>query len=123
MIPPSSVLQHMRDAATWLTTRRRWRATTLVWSIHKTNESHDRAGEGKRGTFHVLSMNDLISLVSLVSLVSFVLENWPHLRNISTLSLQHQTEWRSALCALKDPPMGIAPVRRHNSPAATTTLS
>ena len=63
VIPPSSVLQHMRDAAIWLTTRRRWRATTLVWSIHKTNKSHDRAGEGKRGTFHVLSMNDLISLV------------------------------------------------------------
>ena len=43
--------------------RQTWRAATLVWSIHETNKSHDRAGEGKRGTFHVLSMNDLISLL------------------------------------------------------------
>ena len=37
VIPPSSVIKHMREVAVWLTTRRRWRASTLVWSIHKTS--------------------------------------------------------------------------------------
>ena len=30
VIPPSSVVQHMHEAAIWLTTRRRWRAATVA---------------------------------------------------------------------------------------------
>ena len=62
-VPPTLVIQHMREAAAWLHARRRWRVTTLGWSIHKENRQLDRAGPAKKGTFHFMSMDDLISLV------------------------------------------------------------
>ena len=56
------VIQHMREAAAWLRARRQWRATTLGWSIHKENRQLDRASPARKGAFHFMSMDDLISL-------------------------------------------------------------
>ena len=53
----------MKEASAWLKQRRRWRATTLGWSIHKENKKLDRAGEAKKSTFDFLSMDALIELV------------------------------------------------------------
>ena len=50
-------------ASVWLKQRRRWRATTLGWSIHKENKKLDRAGEAKKSTYNFLSMDALIELV------------------------------------------------------------
>ena len=63
-VRPQAVIQHMREAAQWLRKRRRWRATTLGWSIHKDNKKLDRAGEAKKSTFDFLSMDELLDLVS-----------------------------------------------------------
>ena len=62
-VPPALVVQHLREASAWLKARRRWRATTLGWSIHKDNSRLDRAGPAKKGTFHFVSMEDLLDLV------------------------------------------------------------
>ena len=53
----------MREAAAWLKARRRWRATTLGWSIHKENRRLDQARQAKKSTFHFITMDQLISLV------------------------------------------------------------
>jgi len=62
-VPPALVVRHLREASAWLKARRRWRATTLGWSIHKDNSRLDRAGPAKKGTFHFVSMEDLLDLV------------------------------------------------------------
>ena len=62
-VPPALVVQHLREASAWLKARRRWRATTLGWSIHKDNSRLDRAGPPKKGTFHFVSMEQLLELV------------------------------------------------------------
>ena len=54
----------MREAAQWLRKPRRWRATTLAWSLHRDNKKLDRAGEAKKSTFDFLSMGELINLAS-----------------------------------------------------------
>ena len=63
-VHPATVVQHMREASAWLKQRRRWRASTLSWSIHNENKKLDRAGEAKKSTFDFLSMDALIELVS-----------------------------------------------------------
>ena len=63
-VHPATVVQHMKEASTWLKQQRRWRAATLGWSIHKENKKLDRAGEAKKSTFDFLSMDALIELVS-----------------------------------------------------------
>ena len=54
---------HTCEAAAWLKARRRWRATTLGWSIHKENRRLDRAGQAKKNIFHFISMEQFISIV------------------------------------------------------------
>ena len=62
-VPPDTVITHMHEAAAWLKARRRWRATTLGWSIHKENRCLDWAGQAKKSTFHCITMDELIALV------------------------------------------------------------
>ena len=62
-VPPSKVVSHMREAATLLKARRRWRATMLGWSIHKENRPLDRAGQAKNSTFHFITMDQFFSPV------------------------------------------------------------
>ena len=53
----------MKEAAAWLKARRRSRASTLGWSFHKENGQLDRAGPARKGAFHFMPMDELISLV------------------------------------------------------------
>ena len=62
-IPPSLVIQHMKEAAAGLKARRRWRAATLGRSIHKENRQLGRTGPAKKGAFHFMPMDELVSLV------------------------------------------------------------
>ena len=66
-IPPALVVQHMSEAAAWLKARRRWRATTLGWSVHKESGQLDRAGPAKKGTFQIMPMDELRDNVVLAA--------------------------------------------------------
>ena len=53
----------MKEAAAWFKAHRRRHASTLGWSIHKENSQLDRAGPAKKGAFHFMPMDELVSLV------------------------------------------------------------
>ena len=64
VIKPAVVVNHMKEAAAWLTKRKRWRASELVWSISKSSKKLDRAGQAAHKGFWVMSMDELMELVS-----------------------------------------------------------
>ena len=55
----------MKEATAWLKVRRRWRAATLGWSIHKENHPLDCFGQAKKGAFHFMPMDKLVSLLEV----------------------------------------------------------
>ena len=64
VIRPSAVVNHMREAAAWLTRRKRWRASELVWSISKSSKKLGRAGQAAHKGFWIISMDEPIKSVS-----------------------------------------------------------
>ena len=62
-VDPKLVVQYLRDSTAWLKTQRKWRATQMCWSIHKTDKTMDRAGKATDFNFSVITHEDLIQLI------------------------------------------------------------
>ena len=62
VIPPSSVIDHIHQAAAWGKHSAHGGLPPLV-SVHRTNKKLDQPGEGKRGIVSIMSMAKLISIV------------------------------------------------------------
>ena len=71
-VHPKTVIKHMWEAAAWLKQRRRWRAATFGWSIHKEHKHLDRDGEAKKSNFDFLPLDCLIELVEFSLLTNNV---------------------------------------------------
>ena len=62
-VRPEWVVQHMRDASSWLYKKKKWRSSQLTWSIHKDHRKLDRVGQACAKGFRYVTHEDLISLV------------------------------------------------------------
>ena len=62
-VPPTSIVDSLKEAGTWLRKKKQWRAHETVWSIHKDNPAHDRAGMGQHTRFEYITQQQLEALV------------------------------------------------------------
>ena len=62
-ISPTTVIQDPTESVSWLAQRCRWKATEMVWSIHRDNKKLDRAGKGTSNRFTHLPHTELENLV------------------------------------------------------------
>ena len=62
-VPPTSIVDSLKEAGTWLRQKKQWRAHETVWSIHKDNPAHDRAGMGQHTRFEYITQQQLEALV------------------------------------------------------------
>ena len=63
-IKPQWIEQHMTEGAAYLTAKRRWRMGEVVWSIHASCNSLDRASKGTSRDFRYVTHTELKELVS-----------------------------------------------------------
>ena len=62
-VPPTSIVDSLKEAGTWLRKKKQRRAHETVWSIHKDNPAHDRAGMGQHTRFEYITQQQLEALV------------------------------------------------------------
>ena len=62
-VPPTPIIDSLKEAGTWLRKKKQRRAQETVWSIHKHNPAHDRAGMGQHTQFEYITQQQLEALV------------------------------------------------------------
>ena len=62
-VPPTSIIDSLKEAAVWLRKKEQWRAQETVWSIHKDNSAHDHVGMGQHTRFEYITQEQLVALV------------------------------------------------------------
>ena len=62
-VPPTSIVDSLKEAGTWLRKKKQWRAHETVWSNHKDNPAHDRSGMGQHTRFEYITHQQFEALV------------------------------------------------------------
>ena len=62
-VHPLSVVNSLIDAGKWLKGKRHWRATDMVWSVHRDDPVHDRPGAASNSQYDIISHKQLVAIV------------------------------------------------------------
>ena len=58
-VASTSIIDSLKKAAAWLRKTKQWRARETIWSIHKDNSAHYRAGIGQHACFEYITQEQL----------------------------------------------------------------